>query len=344
MTITLSGTDISYTLEDGSSVWMYNSSTSTPTSTSTPVEDATKIALLNKIKSIQENTDPNFDKCAEMDKMNEMGSFIEYLGADSREMDSQNRASFENDKNRLITLLAKNQNIYNKLGSRKITFYIFLGMLVFYTMGLIFIYLQTTMMSKDTQAVLLIGVTAFVLIMYAFVDIYIMATKRSYEEFDASATCDDTKLNGKITDFINKIDTMVAVNDGVSQMESEKNRQRQEVIDIILHDFNNVNYVNMRRYQITDYKINETRSNMHFVKYAFLLVSTIGLLAGFQLRTELNLESNYLPVSKGLLIGMSVIMVLLYFSILLLHKKQNMMRKKYNWNKLYWNVKATSEK
>lgn len=339
MTITLNGTDISYTLADGSSAWTDSSSSQ--------VTNPTKIALLNKIKSIQENTDPNFDKCAEMDKMNEMGSFIEYLGADSREMDSQNRASFENDKNRLITLLAKNQNIYNKLGSRKITFYIFLGMLVFYTMGLIFIYLQTTMMSKDTQAVLLIGVTAFVLIMYAFVDIYIMATKRSYEEFETepvtttSTTCDATD---KITTFIDKIDTMVAVNEGVSQMESEKNRQRQEVIDIILHDFNNVNYVNMRRYQITDYKINETRSNMHFVKYAFLLVSTIGLLAGFQLRTELNLESNYLPVSKGLLIGMSVMMVLLYVSILLLHKKQNMMRKKYNWNKLYWNVKATSEK
>ena len=97
----------------------------------------------------------------------------------------------------------------------------------------------------------------------------------------------------------------------------------------------------MRQYQLTDYKINETRNRMHFVKYAFLMFSIIGIIAGLELRTRAGLPDNSLPISQGFLITASVIMMLTYLFVLLMHQKQNKMRKKYNWNKLYWNLKAT---
>ena len=248
------------------------------------------------------------------------------------------RQQFENDKNRLITLMAKNQNIYSKLNSKKINFYIFLGVFVFYTIGLFFIYLQTSLLTKDVQAVILIGLSVFVLIMYAFVDIYDMVTRKHYEEFN-ELTCTIANVNSDIQEIITNISIFARVEENL--VNNERNTQKKEIVRSILQDFNNVNYVNMRRYQLTDYKINETRSNMHFVKYAFLLVSVVGLLAGLQLRTELGVPDNFLPISKGFLMGTTVLLIMTYIAVLFLHRKQNMMRKKYNWNKLYWNVRAT---
>ena len=295
-----------------------------------------EVKIMDRLNDIISNTDlQDNKKCNEIYKIREMVNFVNELNND------EYRQQFENDKNRLITLMAKNQNIYSKLNSKKINFYIFLGVFVFYTIGLSFIYLQTALLTKDVQAVILIGLSVFVLIMYAFVDIYDMVTRKHYEEFSEEAhDCSDVDaVNEVIQEIISNIAMFADIE--TKLVNNERNTQKKEIVRSILQDFNNVNYVNMRRYQLTDYKINETRSNMHFVKYAFLLVSVVGLLAGLQLRTELGVPDNFLPISKGFLTITTVFLILTYIAVFFLHRKQNMMRKKYNWNKLYWNVRAT---
>lgn len=292
-----------------------------------------EVKIMDRLNGIINDSILTLDeKCNEIHKIKEMVNFVNELNND------EYRQQFENDKNRLITLMAKNQNIYSKLNSKKINFYIFLGVFVFYTIGLFFIYLQTSLLTKDVQAVILIGLSVFVLIMYAFVDIYDMVTRKHYEEFN-ELTCTIANVNSDIQEIITNISIFARVEENL--VNNERNTQKKEIVRSILQDFNNVNYVNMRRYQLTDYKINETRSNMHFVKYAFLLVSVVGLLAGLQLRTELGVPDNFLPISKGFLMGTTVLLIMTYIAVLFLHRKQNMMRKKYNWNKLYWNVRAT---
>jgi len=299
------------------------------------ISEPSQVKILDRLNSIIKSEELSPDQiCNEIHKIRNMVNFVNDLNND------EYRQQFENDKNRLITLMAKNQNIYSKLNSKKINFYIFLGVFVFYTIGLSFIYLQTALLTKDVQAVILIGISVFVLTMYAFVDIYDMVMRRHYEEFNEEGNdCSDDAVNAVIQEIISNIAMFAEVEDKL--VNNERNTQKKEIVKSILQDFNNVNYVNMRRYQLTDYKINETRSNMHFVKYAFLLVSVVGLMAGLQLRTELGVPDNFLPISKGFLMGTTVFLILTYIAVFFLHRKQNMMRKKYNWNKLYWNVRAT---
>jgi hypothetical protein len=290
-------------------------------------------------------------------------SMIHFASEMSKELNVENsRKDFEQDKNRLITLMAKNDNIYSKLNSQKMNFYIFLGMLVLYTIGLVFVYAQSGLLNNEMQAMLLIGLSLTVLIVFAIVDLYQMVTRQHYEGFNTegwdedkmnkwtevydaisstwiTATDTDTGIQNMIDELVKQFPNIVKYNNLLRN--DETNKTKKDVISNILHDFNNQNYVNMRRYQLTDYKINETRSKMHFVKYAFLLVSTIGLLAGLHLRTEMGLASNYMPISKTVLTSVAVLLVVTFLFIYFMHQKQNMMRKKYNWNKLYWNVKAT---
>jgi uncharacterized membrane protein len=258
--------------------------------------------------------------------------------------DGDKRDEFDKDKNRLITLMAKNKNIYNKLNSRKIFFYMFLALLVIYTIGLFFIYFNSSV-DTQTQPIILIGLAITVIIVFVMIDIYQMLTKKHYEPYVDPELVTIDLLKQNISEYILQLPMMLKYNEEILKNKSINNSNKAEVIDSILHDFNNMNFVNMRRYQLTDYKINETRSNTHFIKYAFLIVSVIALMGGLHLRTDTLPAGaqNYLPVSSKMFTGVSIVLFIGFFTMLLLHQKQNKIRRKYNWNKLYWNVKATHE-
>jgi hypothetical protein len=175
---------------------------------------------------------------------------------------------------------------------------------------------------------------------------YYLLNKKHYEMFSDTENVDVTivMLKEMIRDYVQKIPVIMEYNESIRSDDRLNNTNKAEVIDSILKDFNNMNYVNMRRYQLTDYKINETRSKTHFVKYAFLIASIIGLLGGLKLRTRIiPLDNNYLPISGKMFTGVSMVLILGYITVFILHQKQNQIRRKYNWNKLYWNVKATHQ-
>lgn len=100
-----------------------------------------------------------------------------------------------------------------------------------------------------------------------------------------------------------------------------------DVIDRIIGDFNNKTYSSLRNFQSLDYKINEKKFQARFLKYSFILVSFIFILVGLGMMDL---------IPKEIIVGVSVIFILLYFTVLYLNIKQNMHRYKYDWEKIYW--------
>lgn len=271
-------------------------------------------------------------------KQSNVSSFVESLSVDESEEE------FQRHKNRLITLIAKNQNIQTKYSNRSFYNNIMLGIMGLLVIGLSFVYQNGLMNSAITSMsyILLIGVSLCILLLFVAYEVYIMLTKKTLviEEFEMMSceysTTDDVNTN--LTKFINTLDESLTNAIMIMRYSDDK---RNEIVKGILHDYNNMNYVNMRKYQITDYKLKETRNNLHFLKYGFLIISIIGLLAGLNLRGyDQSLGNNVFTIPKDMLIGGTVIIGISYFTVFLLHRKQNMIRKKYNWDKLYWNVKA----
>lgn len=295
------------------------------------------LELRSKLSGVNSESDDNIKTSLYnfVKERMEMSSFVSELHND------EYKNEFETDQNRLITLLAKNKNIYDKLSTSKFHFYILLGVLAFYIIGLIFMYTQGELIGNELQSTVLISISLFVLLFFVAYDIYKIATRKHYEGFNAQpSNAQLDQIQEMIDEYVELLPYLVKLENKV--LHTERNTQKKEIIRSILHDFNNQNYVNMRQYQLTDYKINETRNNMHFIKYAFLLFSVIGILGGLQLRTDLKIENNQIPISQGFFITSSIILMATYLFVFLLHQKQNKMRKKYNWNKLYWNLKATN--
>jgi uncharacterized Tic20 family protein len=192
---------------------------------------------------------------------------------------------------------------------------------------------------------LLIGLCSLVLTIFVIIDIYQLVTRKNYESFTSpSTTIENPTIDDLLTVVLDYLSRLPIIIEYDKQLRNDINTNKEEVIHSILNDFNNINYVNMRRYQITDYKINESRSRVHFVKYAFLVVSLIGILAGLYLRSGDTSIIATVYVNKAVFTYISAFLVFSYILIIMLNIKQNKIRRKYNWNKLYWNVKAINEK
>jgi hypothetical protein len=147
-------------------------------------------------------------------------------------------------------------------------------------------------------------------------------------------------LDENLLTFLESLDENLMKAKDVLEYTSGK---KSEIVKGILHDYNNMNYVNMRKYQITDYRLQESRSRIHFMKYGFLIISIIGILGGLSLRGQDKTIGQSFSIPTDMFIGTSVLLLVSYLTVYLLHQKQNMIRKKYNWDKLYWNIKAISD-
>jgi len=289
-----------------------------------------------------------------MCKFNENMQFIAENTQEDSLILSDSKKQFDKEKNKLITLMTKNENIQNKLKKRKIYNLIFTIILFLYIFFLGMMYSQSmnlipgivSPLSKQNSFVIIIGVSLTVLLISVLIDAYYMIKRKDYEGFQTD-TCEySPSLTSTGAD--NYIDKLVASHEITSSIKLVDDAKKSEIIKSILNDYDNINYENMRRYQLTDYKINESRNNFHFMKYAYIIVSIIGLLAGLYVRqtTIMSAENaaNTFGVTKDTFIGGSALLIISYLVMYMLHSKQNQIRKKYNWNKLYWNIKAVQQK
>jgi hypothetical protein len=274
-------------------------------------------------------------------KQSQMSEFVDSISADS------NEEEFQKHKNRLVTLITKNNNILTKYSRRKLYKNILLGLMFIMIIGYMFLYsvgsYQPAML--QTSYTILIALSLGIIVVFVIYEIYTMLTKKTLviEEFEDLSTCqfEGQDISSILTSYLGEalpgsVERAQAVVDYTSGKKSE-------IVQSILHDYNNMNYVNMRKYQLTDYKLQESRNKMHFIKYGFLILSIIGILGGLTLRGKDTSVKNAFAITQDMFIGGSVILIVSYFTVYLLHQKQNMIRKKYNWDKLYWNIKAITD-
>jgi hypothetical protein len=309
--------------------------------------------LFTVLRAVQLGTDETTNIKTAYDFVMENNDIVAFSETLASEINlEEKKQEFKDEKNKLITMMAKNKNIYTKLGSKNFFYYILLAVLSIYTLGTLFLYVQSggqsfvpNVMDLKVTYTLLIGLCSLVLTIFVIIDIYQLVTRKNYESFTSpSTTIENPTIDDLLTVVLDYLSRLPIIIEYDKQLRNDINTNKEEVIHSILNDFNNINYVNMRRYQITDYKINESRSRVHFVKYAFLVVSLIGILAGLYLRSGDTSIIATVYVNKAVFTYISAFLVFSYILIIMLNIKQNKIRRKYNWNKLYWNVKAINEK
>jgi hypothetical protein len=309
--------------------------------------------LFTVLRAVQLGTDETTNIKTAYDFVMENNDIVAFSETLASEINlEEKKQEFKDEKNKLITMMAKNKNIYTKLGSNNFYYYILLAVLSIYTLGTLFLYVQSggqsfvpNVMDLKVTYTLLIGLCSLVLTIFVIIDIYQLVTRKNYESFTSpSTTIENPTIDDLLTVVLDYLSRLPIIIEYDKQLRNDINTNKEEVIHSILNDFNNINYVNMRRYQITDYKINESRSRFHFVKYAFLVVSLIGILAGLYLRSGDTSIIATVYVNKAVFTYISAFLVFSYILIIMLNIKQNKIRRKYNWNKLYWNVKAINEK
>lgn len=267
------------------------------------------------------------------------------------------RIEFQNQKNRLLTLMNKNRNIKNRLNHSVTIKVVLLSVLVLYVMMLSSIYihgkveigLMNNLMNKSTSGLVLILISLLVVFIYVIIDVYtLIYKKKSIEEFvegdpllqpAGKATPSMIELVAAVRNLISKLPMVADLKQKLRENVSDK---QGYAIQNILSDFSNMNFINMRRYQLNDFKLNKNKQTIDLsIKYAFLLVSFIGLLAGLNLRSEG--QTTGLVVTGGMFMTMSIILMIVYTLVLIRINRQNRLRRQYNWNMLYFNTEDTGK-
>lgn len=92
--------------------------------------------------------------------------------------------------------------------------------------------------------------------------------------------------------------------------------------------YNNNTHINARKYMIGDYNANLLNQQIRIIKLCINLVSILIVL--FALKIKISINSTLFNGIVSILIGFFIVYIMLL-------KKDNMMRYRYNWNKRYWN-------
>ena len=268
----------------------------------------------------------------------------------------QQKQQFQYEKNKLFTLMMKNRSIKKKLDYSNLVKTVLTFVLVLYTLILSMIYLHGSsnifnniadkIVSKEYTYLVLIGISLFVTLIYVLIDIYqLIKNKKVLEEFEELQNPTRTDLVTALLVYLEKLPMVAELREQLREKVSDK---RALAITAILNDFSNMNFINMRRYQLTDYKLNKSKQTINYaIKYAFLLISSIGLVAGFKLRSDAMIANNNasgLLISSGMFMMYTLVAILSYVLVIIGINRQNKLRRQYNWNKLYWNTESTSKK
>jgi len=116
---------------------------------------------------------------------------------------------------------------------------------------------------------------------------------------------------------------------------TENQRIQLDMVSRILSDFHNKGYGSMREFQSLDYNLHYKDLQISTIKYTTLLASIIFMMLGLTMIGTFN---------YNVTATVSTILVIIYFLILLLQFKQNQVRRKYDWNKIYWKSPVKPQK
>ena len=116
---------------------------------------------------------------------------------------------------------------------------------------------------------------------------------------------------------------------------TENQEIQLKMVDRILSDFNNKGYGSMREFQSMDYNINLKNLQITYIKYTTVLTSIIFLMTGLTMM-------GMFDINITVLVG--TILIIIYLFILFLNFKQNQVRRKYDWDKMYWKSPKSGKK
>jgi hypothetical protein len=250
---------------------------------------------------------------------------------------------FEREKNKMITFSSKNTNIQKSMKNNLMTQYLLLFFLILFMAGLstAFFMGKKPAYSIYPIDVILITVSLSVMVIFMAMDLYKLFSKSSVETFNTDTPSPFCPLPGtEAFDILDRVkyflDQVVDIHEVHAKLTGKESEKQLETIQALTTDYYRANYLNMRNFQLTDYKINSIKNNTNFIKWGFFVVSVIGIFSGLHVRGD---KSSF-PISGSFLICISFTLICLYLTIFLLHKKQSMIRKRYDWDKMYWRIQA----
>lgn len=113
---------------------------------------------------------------------------------------------------------------------------------------------------------------------------------------------------------------------------TENQTTQVNMIDRILSDFHNKGYGSMREFQAYDYKVNLKKMQIKYVLRSTVVMAVLLILVGL---TKMGVLDSLATIILGGFI------ILAYIVLIFLEFKQNQIRRKYDWDKMYW--KSPSE-
>jgi len=107
------------------------------------------------------------------------------------------------------------------------------------------------------------------------------------------------------------------------------------MVNRILSDFHNKGYGSMREFQSLDYNIHYKTLQINIIKYTTLLASVVFLMFGLTMIGIFN---------QNVTATVTSILIIIYMLVIFMQFKQNQVRRKYDWNKIYWKSPVKHEK
>jgi hypothetical protein len=100
--------------------------------------------LFTVLRAVQLGTDETTNIKTAYDFVMENNDIVAFSETLASEINlEEKKQEFKDEKNKLITMMAKNKNIHTKLGSNNFYYYILLAVLSIYTLGTLFLYVQS---------------------------------------------------------------------------------------------------------------------------------------------------------------------------------------------------------
>ena len=99
------------------------------------------------------------------------------------------------------------------------------------------------------------------------------------------------------------------------------------MVNRILSDFHNKGYGSMREFQSLDYNIHYKTLQISIIKYTTLLASIVFLMFGLTMIGIFN---------QNVTATVTSMLIIIYLLVIFMQFKQNQLRRKYDWNKIYW--------
>ena len=272
-----------------------------------------------------------------------------------------NKQQFDKHRSKLLTLFSKNEIIGQRHRQKIYSFWLWFSLMIVMTIGLSIVYFTEIIQNENVKSMILMGISLIGLLSMIIMTMFVNKNT-TMDHFTGDVTTDDV-TTGDGTSGLSKC--ALSINYGDYLSTSTQGNEEQDFLDTaynehyktlkslldvyttysstsledkvgtelayknIVKDLENKIYLNMRNYQLIDYKIHDLSSQTDLICKGIMIVSIIGLLSSLQIKNI---------ISRDLLSMLSLIMIILYSLLILLVKKNKKSRNKYNWNKMYWNI------